>query len=461
MLHSKQKVCGHGVNCMADQPIAPPTFVEPDEPIRSRAAVALPDMAEASAPKIKIGEQRRRLVATLDLYLLIVVAGLLAIGLMMVYSTTFDWSYQTYGSDSVIFLQHVRNLVIGVVIMTLLIFIDYRIWRRFAVWLLLIVIGMLVAVLIFGDDTFGARRALINGSFQPGEAAELVIVIYMAAWLSSRRTKIRSITYGLIPFTVLVGIVGGLVMIQPDLSTAAVIVIVSGIMFYLAGADMKQIAIAGILVGAIGWVVSQLGLLPSYAADRVDSYLSGVANLTQAHYQVQQAVIAFLNGGWTGVGLGEGRQKFGFLPAPHTDSIFAVIGEELGVIGATVVVLLYVAFVIRGFQASRRAIDSFGALLTAGLTLWVVLKALLNIAVMTALVPPTGAPLPFISFGGSSLVTLLAGTGLLLSVARARRNSTPERSSVIANYDSGGRNGRSRVSSARGSRGSRQTSAAD
>jgi cell division protein FtsW len=207
----------------------------------------------------------------------------------------------------------------------------------------------------------------------------------------------------------------------------------------------------------MGFVVARLGLLPSYAEDRVSSFLSGLNNLTQAHYQVQQAVIAFLNGGWTGVGLGEGRQKFGFLPAPHTDSIFAVIGEELGVIGATVVVLLYVAFVIRGFQISRRAIDPFGALLASGMTVWVVSKALLNIAVMTAVVPPTGAVLPFISFGGSSLVVLMAGTGLLLSVARVRTrlDNAPERRNAVANYDSGGRNRRPRISSAGSGRSNR------
>lgn len=442
---------------MADQPIAP-TFIEPPETQAPLNTVIAPPVW-TSAPETRPAERQKRFTATLDPYLLSVVTGLMAIGLMMVYSTTFDWSYQTYGSDLTIFFQHVRNVIIGGVIMVLLIFIDYRIWKRFAIWMLLVAISMLVAVLIFGDDTFGARRALINGSFQPGEAAELVIVIYMAAWLGSRRTQIRSITYGLIPFAMLVGIVGGLVMLQPDLSTAAIIFITSGIMFFLAGADMKQLAGAGILAGVIGFIVAQLGLLPSYAEARVSSFLSGVSNLTQAHYQVQQAVIAFLNGGWTGVGLGEGRQKFGFLPAPHTDSIFAVIGEELGVIGATVVVLLYVAFVIRGFQVSRRAGDPFGALLGAGLTVWVVSKALLNIAVMTAVVPPTGAVLPFISFGGSSLVTLMAGAGLLLSVARVRLrlNNTPERRNAVANYDSGGRNRRSRVSSVSGSRGNRPT----
>ena len=418
---------------MADQS-ARPRFIESD------AAEARPAPARR--------ERGRGLLAALDPYLLVVVGGLLAIGLMMVYSTTFDWSYQEFGSDTYIFLQHVRNIAIGGVLMVLLMFIDYRRWRRFAVWMLLVVISMLVGVLVFGDDTFGARRALIRGSLQPGEAAELAIVIYLAAWLSSRRTQIRSITYGLIPFGVLTGIICGLVLLQPDLSTAAVIFVTSGTMFFLAGADMRQLSVAAVLTGTAGWLTAQLGLLPSYAQDRVDSFIGGMANLTQAHYQVQQAIIAFLNGGWTGVGLGEGRQKFFALPAPHTDSIFAVIGEELGVIGAGLVVLLYVALAVRGFQIARRANDPFGALLAAGMTVWIATKALLNIAVMTALVPPTGAALPFISFGGSSLVTLMAGTGLMISVARvsAQSPTMSERRNVVANFDSGGRDRRTRVS---------------
>jgi cell division protein FtsW len=395
-------------------------------------------------------ERQRRLVATLDPYLLIVVGALLGVGVMMVYSATFDWSYQSFGSETFIFTRHLRNLAIGGVGLVLLAFIDYRIWRRFAVWMLLITIGLLIAVLLFGDDTFGARRALINGSFQPGEAAELAIIIYMAAWLSSRRTRIRSVTYGLIPFAVLVGIISGLVLLQPDLSTAAIIFVVSGSMFFLAGADYRQLVAAVILAGVAGWLVTQFGLLPSYAEDRVSTYVAGVTDLTQANYHVQQAVIAFMNGGWTGVGLGNGRQKFGFLPAPHTDSIFAVIGEELGVIGAGLVVLLYVALVVRGLQIARRSEDPFGALLSAGLTIWVVFKALLNIAVMTAVVPSTGVPLPFISFGGSSLVVLLAGTGLLLNVSRvrARQQFNPDRRKRGTDHDSSGRDRRARVSRA-------------
>jgi len=421
---------------MADQPV----FIEGDDLITRAAAVP--------------AERRQRIGLALDPYLLIVVGGLLAIGVMMVYSTTFDWSYQSFGSESYILLQHLRNLAIGAVVLALLAFIDYRVWKRFAVWLLLGVIALLIAVLLFGDDAFGARRSLIRGSLQPGEAAELVMIIYMAAWLSSRRTRVRSFLYGLIPFAVLVGIVGSLVMLQPDLSSAAMIFAACGVMFFLAGADLLQLGVAGGAAAGIGWMLSQR---ISYAQGRLTSFVDSLSDLTQAHYQVQQAVIAFLNGGWTGVGLGEGRQKFGFLPAPHTDSIFAVIGEELGIIGAGFVVLLYVALAVRGFQTSRRAPDTFGALLAAGITVWIVSKALLNIAVMTALVPPTGAVLPFISFGGSSLVVLMAGAGLLLSVGRvrARLMSAPERRNVFAPYDRSGRNRGPRVSRAGRSRSAR------
>jgi cell division protein FtsW len=416
---------------MTDQPLNLPESPAP-RPVRATPRSAPRFVATEAA-----GEKRRGFLGTLDSTLLVIVGVLLAIGLMMVYSTTFDWSYQTYGNQSTIFLQHLRNALIGAALMIILTFVDYRIWRRLAVIILLMTIGALVAVLLFGDDTFGARRALINGSFQPGELAELTIVVYMAAWLSSRRMQVRSLTNGLLPFAVLVSIVSGLVLLQPDISTAATILVVGSIMFFLAGADLVHMSVAGVLVAVVGVIwVTNFG--PDYAQGRLDSYLNSVTDVTQADYHVQQAIIAFSNGGLTGLGLGQGKQKFANLPAPHTDSIFAVIGEELGLLGATLVVALYVALVVRGLRLARRAVDNFGALLVAGLTIWIALKALLNIAVMTAMVPPTGAPLPFISFGGSSLVVLMSATGLMLSVGRVRaleglpKRATVERRNVLA-----------------------------
>ncbi len=410
---------------------------------QSRVAVMAP-----AAGGIRRGYSWSELARGIDRWLLLLVGILLVIGTLMVYSATFDWSYQSFGSEIEMLLRHIRNILIGSVGLVVLALLDYRFLRRMVVWLLLITIGFLVAVWLFGDDTFGARRALIAGSFQPGEAAELVIVLYMAAWLSSRRGQIRSVGYGLFPFSVIVGVVAGLIFLQPDFSTAAIIIVTSTVMFFLAGADLRQLLGTFGLTSLVMLLVTWLGLLPDYVPNRVTTYLAGVTDLTQANYHVQQAIIAFLNGGWTGVGLGNGRQKFGFLPATHTDSIFAVIGEEMGVLGMTFVLLIYVLLVIRGFYVARRARDPFGALLAAGLTVWIAVKALLNIAVITAVVPSTGTPLPFVSFGGSSLVVLMAGTGLLLSVSRLpyRQAALQERRGLIANPDRSGGDRRARLS---------------
>ncbi|MBW4436639.1 MAG: putative lipid II flippase FtsW [Pleurocapsa minor GSE-CHR-MK-17-07R] len=413
------------------------------EPVRGMANADIP-----AAPRVIT--RRKGFLSTLDTPLVIVFALLLAIGALMVYSTTFDWSYSDFGSETVIVMQHMRNMAIGLVVLLGAAIIDYRKVRAWATIFLLVTVGALIAVLLFSDQVFGARRAFFGGSFQPGEAAELVMVIYMAAWLSSKNRKVHSFWNGLVPFGILLAIVGGLVALQPDISTAITIFLVTGIMYFLAGANLYYlVAIIGGM-GLVSYLVSsQLG----YAQDRIESFTAGLSDLSQTAYHAQQAIIAFINGGWTGVGLGQGSQKFGFLPAPHTDSIFAVIGEELGVVGAGFVVLLFVVLIMRGLQIARNANDPFGMLLAGGITLWIITKALLNIAVMLSLVPPTGVALPFISFGGSSLTTVMFGAGLLLSVARftAIQNS-PEGRANSATDDRGWGNRWTRLSSPRGSR---------
>ena len=383
---------------------------------------------------------------TLDKPLVAIVSLLLVIGSMMIFSTTFDWSNASRGSATAIFVEdHLRNVVLSMIAFTIFSVVDYRFWKQFAIWLLLITIGALIAVLLFGDDTFGARRSLIGGRFQPGELAEFTIIVYMAAWLGSKNTKVDSFLFGFIPFGIVVGIITVFIIGQPDLSSAAVIVMTASIMYFLAGANLLHLGtiLTGGLVAGI-MLIQTLG----YAQTRWVDYTAGLIDPTQANYHTQQAIIAFLKGGWTGVGLGQSTQKFGALPAPHTDSIFAIIGEELGVLGASFVVLLFVAFAIRGFQIARNARDPFGALLSIGFTSWVIIQALLNIAVMTALVPSTGVPLPFISFGGSSLMVLMIGVGMMLSVQRIAnlRQSTSERRNASANYDRGWGNRRARLS---------------
>ncbi len=404
---------------MSDQP----QYVEDDEfdyseaferPATRGRAIAAP------VPRPRRTDQARGAYAVgVDLYLVLVTAALCAVGLLMVYSASIDVSYQVTGDSSnttYFFIRQARSMVVGIIIAVILARIDYHIWRGLAVPMMLGVILLLVAVLQFGEERFEAQRALISGSLQPGELAKFTVVLYMAAWLAAKRARLRNIFYGILPFSVLVGTIAFLIVLQPDLSTAASILATSLSMFFIAGADLLQLIFIGGVMGVTGW---QMIMRFQYARDRLENYWKQVEDLTQASDHVQQAVAAFINGELFGVGLGESELKFANnLPFPHTDSIFAIIGEELGLFGAFGVIVLYVVLFHRGFVIARHAPDAFGGLLAAGVTCWLAYDAMLNIAVMTALVPPTGVPLPFISFGGSSLVAALAGVGLMINVSR-------------------------------------------
>jgi cell division protein FtsW len=380
-----------------------------------------------------------------DVYLVLVAAALLALGLLMVYSTTFDWSYLEYGSAVRIFLNQVRSVIVGGVFLVIAWRMDYRVLKNrwVATGIMFVTIVALAALLILNNNrSLGAQRSLYNGSFQPGEAAKLAVIIYFAAWLASRREQLQRIGYGLIPFSILVGAVCGLIVLQPDLSTAAIIVATAGTMFFIAGANIIQIGIIGVLAAVLGWT---LATQFDYARQRLVQHLDAMRNLTQASWHVQQAIIAFRASGsgrdtfspnWFGVGLGQSSQKFGFLPAAHTDSIFAIIGEELGLFGCVVVIVLFALFVWRAFRISGNSQDSFGQMLAAGIGAWIAFEAMLNVAVMTTIIPFTGVSLPFISYGGSSLVVVMTGVGLLMSISRKRPPTIERRTSIVGtDYD--------------------------
>ena len=286
--------------------------------------------------------QRRHFLASLDKPMVAVVLLLLAIGSLMVFSSTWDWSNKTYGTATGFFVEeHLRNVVLSVLAMIVFAAIDYRFWKRFAFWLLLFTIILLVAVLIFGEVIFGAKRSFTGGRFQPGELAEFTIVLYMAAWLGSKNAKVDSVLMGMLPFLFVVGTVSFLIVQQPDLSSAAIVALTAGVMFFVAGANILQMAAVGAISGAVSLFVIQSW---PYAQQRIADFLAGFSDVTLSDYHTLQAITAFLRGGWIGVGIGHSEQKFGALPAPHTDSIFAIIGEELGVLGAAIVVSLYIVF---------------------------------------------------------------------------------------------------------------------
>jgi len=375
----------------------------------------------------------------LDYPLFVVTGVLVAFGMMMVYSTTFDWGYQEYGDSAHFLTRQALWLMLGLAAMWLMMRADYSVWHRFSIPLMGAALAVLIAVLLFGQERFNAQRALFNGSIQPAELVKLIAVIYIADWISSKGEKIRNVSYGLIPFAVLIGVIAGLVVLQPDFSTAAVIVTVAGIMFFLAGADVKQIVLGVLIAGATFLLLVSNS---TYAQERIQSYVAALNDPTQASYHVQQAIIALGSGGLLGVGPGASRQKFGYLPFPHTDSVFAVLGEELGLIGALIVISLFAILAYRGFRIALRAPDLFGTLIATGVTCWIVIEATANVAVMTGVLPLTGTPLPFVSYGGSSLVSLLAGIGLLQSIARGSRRGLTSNALV----DRRRRNGRPRLS---------------
>jgi len=350
-----------------------------------------------------------------DYLLLVIVAALLIIGLMMVYSATFDLAYKEYGQPTYFLIRQVLWAALGLAVLLVMARIEYRNWRRFSILIMAGTLILLGAVLFLGSERFGAQRSLFEGSVQPSELCKLAIVIYIAHWLSSKGDQIRQVTYGLIPFAILIGLVAALIILQPDFSTAVLIVATAVTMFFLAGADLFQLVISFIVGSAtFAFLITRA----PYRLARVAAFLDPLGDAQGGGYQVRQTLIALGSGGISGLGLGASRQKFGYLYASHTDGIFAILGEELGLVGCLVVIGLFTALAYRGFKIALEAPEDFGTLLASGITCWLIFQALINIAVITATVPFTGIPLPFVSFGGSSLAVSMAGIGLLLSVSR-------------------------------------------
>jgi cell division protein FtsW len=294
--------------------------------------------------------------------------------------------------------------------------IEYHTWRRFSIPMMAVVLLLLGLVLLVGETRFGGQRWLFNGSVQPSELSKLVIVIYIADWLSSKGDRIRQLSYGLIPFAVLLGLITGLIVLQQDLSTAILIGATSLAMFFIAGGNLLQITLCGILGGATLFVLITRS---AYRLSRFTSFLDPLnGDPLGDSYQIRQILIALGSGGLTGLGLGASRQKFGYIPASHTDGIFAILGEELGLIGGIAVLGLFAFLGYRGFRIALAAPDSFGTVLASGITCSLIFQAIVNIGVVTASLPFTGVPLPLISFGGSSVVVSMASIGLLLAISR-------------------------------------------
>lgn len=383
----------------------------------ARAAVAARTHADLNAPALsRLGTGWEAPV------LLLLTVALLSFGLIAVYSAS-AVKAQTDGlADYHFVIRQAIGGSLGLLLLALMAYLDYRVLRFFAWPLLVAVIGLLVFVLLPGTESIaprvnGGRRWIDLGVIQgqPSELAKLVLIIWTAAVAVRKQDRLNSLTRGLLPFLLVWGVVATLILMQPSMSAAALVVLLSALVLFAGGARVAHFIVLGALM--LPFMLTQVSGV-AYRMRRIIAFLDPTHDPAGVSYQITQALIALGSGGLLGQGLGHGQQKFGFLPEPHNDFIFAMIGEEWGFLGTSALVLAYTAFALVGYRIARNAPDMFGSLLAIGVTNLVVVQALLHMAVNSALIPTTGVTLPFISYGGSSLIVCMAAVGVLMNVAR-------------------------------------------
>src|SRR5579875_849924 len=362
----------------------------------NRSRVTAPQPAPAGV--ISEEEQQRleqlemslpRVAGRIDPWLLIVVMALLCIGVVMVYSASSFIAANYEGDAAYYFKRELMWVGLGLVVMLVTMRVDYRYWRRLSLAGMLVILPLLIIVLRFGVSAYGASRWLALGSFfefQPSELTKLILALYIADWLARKGNQVSSFLYGLAPFVILVGVVLGLVLLENDLGTAIIIAGIATVMFFTAGANIAQF----LLAMATGGLIFLKEALKGYRYYRIVGFLNPFQNITSINLQLYQGLLALGSGNWF----------------------------ELGFIGCAVIVVLFLFLAFRGFRLARRTQDLYGALLATGITTWLTLQAFINIGANTATIPYTGVPLPFISFGGSSIVVSLAAVGILLNISR-------------------------------------------
>ena len=388
-----------------------------------------------------------------DLALLSVVFVLLGLGLAMVYSASGIKALDALDDPRYFLVQQSIWVAIGLAAMLIVARIDYHRYRRLALPGLVIAVILLVAVLVPGIGTRvgGASRWLRVSSFagvQPAELMKVALVVYLAFWLAAKRDRIGrwEVT---VPFIGAVVLVAALVVAEPDLGTAIVVVAIALAMYFVAGARLVEF---GALAGLTVISVAAVAVVQRYRLARLVTFLDPWSDPKGAGFQTIQSIYGLALGGPLGEGLGAGKEKFGFLPAPYTDSIFAVLGDELGLLGTLTVVVLFLVIAFKGIRIALSAPDVAGALLATGITVWIVFQAWVNMAVVASLVPMTGITLPFISYGGSSICVGLVAVGILLNVGRQAVAPVDARATLHGAARGRG-DRRSRQPAARGGRG--------
>jgi len=354
-----------------------------------------------------------------DTTLLFTVGTIVVFGLIVLSSASTVIGFQQYDDSAHFLKQQLLSALIGVLAFVIFFRTDYRTWKRFAFPFLVASIGLLIAVFIpgIGLELLGARRWVSVGPifFQPAEIVKLTFLIYLAVWLEARLRKIHDRSYGLWPFLALLGTITMLIVLQPDVGTMSIIAIIALSSYYVAGAPYRDFTlIFGLAIAAFALLIKSA----PYRASRFLVFLNPQLDPQGIGYHINQALLAIGSGGVFGVGLGHSRQKFNYLPEVAGDSIFAVVAEELGLIISLGLIALFVVFMVRGYSIARRAPDDFGRILAAGITSWFGFQALVNIGALSGILPLTGIPMPFVSYGGTALIMSFAALGILTNISK-------------------------------------------
>jgi cell division protein FtsW len=345
---------------------------------------------------------------------------LVFIGVIMVYSASSPKALQEFGDPLFFFKRQIVWAALGLFIMIILMNIDYHIWKKHAtaIYIITIILGLLIFTPL-GMELKGARRWINLGftTFMPSDAIKLGSIIFYAAFLENKKDKVSKFKDGLIPAFIVIGISTGLVYLQKDLSTSITVAGTMLSMYFIAGMPY-YVLIASAGLAAILFKVAVYSEGNEYRLDRIKSFRDPFADKLGDGYQIVQSLYALGSGGLFGVGLGKSKQKFFYIPEAYNDFIFSIIGEELGLVGTTFILSLYVIIIFRAFHVARNSNDKFALFLASGIASLIAIQSLMNIAVVTSSIPPTGINLPFVSSGGTSLIFYLSSIGILLNISR-------------------------------------------
>lgn len=365
-----------------------------------------------------------------DRGLIMTVLALLGFGLIMVFSASTVVSAEMYGSQTSIFTRQLLFVVIGLVGLMVSMKVDYHFYEQGRVIypLLLVSLALLIYLLV-APESGGVQRWIRIGpvNFQPSEFAKLAVILFTAFYLVTRGEDFHSFKRGLLPYLVVVGAIVLLVLLEPDLGTAASIAFTAIVLLFLGGLRYRYLL--GLFSAAIPALYFLVVRVP-YRLDRWLAFLHPERDPYGIGYQIRQSLISVGSGGWSGLGYAQGKQKLSFLPEPHTDFIFAVVGEELGLLGCVTVVVLFGLFFWRAARISVRAESPFGTYLGLGIACMIILQALVNMSMVVSLLPTKGLPLPFVSVGGSSMIMTMTAVGILLNISSHARGHTTPRNGI-------------------------------